>query len=1026
MEFIDHTGHIFSLPHYNNYPNGYQYDEQIYTFWMNDEYNNNLSVGCYYIKPIKMLIDKKTLNNDELGDVTIQIESSNVFRLLSPLSVQNKIQNNSIENIFNDIEFNEGNFNNGISSDFKTILTSDDIVVVQNLKDKQYIYKDKSSKKSFKYVGDIFTDPKGQIYGKLDNDEIIYLTTEETEYYLIPFYVIGFVKDEGSWMTNVLIHVKSKIDTEIYCPIMVGGSFYDEHEELTINGQNIGLSLPKDVIRSIYNTRFFNDTPDLNTYNQKIREYLVNHMLIRSERGNFRSAIAGLKWFGYGDKLNISKLLQTDNEIQNQFILDNFNISSDIIESYKFFRNSTYLSLGLNINQQTGELDPYKFDEVFVGENKPLLENLFDKIIYNVYDETNIKFYRTYFEHTFNELGLKLSCLKYYYQKYFLPIHLKVFRASLNEQVYANNIKLLSCCKSMHVEAPLFIKDDNVNVKFPKTNVIWFNEQIHFVDEYFNEYSNTYKLSLKYGNGFNSYYIDDLCCSIPIKFINKSEKENTDSNYIFNCNLFLYKDNELILNNKFSFAQEHKYIKKDDKYIYDEENSVDYENLVLYPKIINKNQDINFWLNSKYTIKLFVNDVWFEYGFELKMPEIDIKIGKLEYIYNYDICKQFSGIIDNKIQWNAEMYLPELMSINNIDYIDLLISYMKENNIRFISEENLSDKVYYYFMNENNKKVIISKKFEGVTLEEMMFNGKKTYYLTYENIKYSINKDVNNILYAFNESLKTSYPIYSSIYSNIESLVKIYEESINISDSNNYLNVVHMFDIYKYDEQYSEYKKIPFIIDNENLSTEGLTINEIKLQQCYNKNISEEVISLYKEFFDENGNWKNEYYDFNNYDFYLMHDYEFWYGILISKYPIGALDKRYINLGSQKPYFINDNKMCLKYVRSDKKLLINRLNYIDAKGIHQFKDNDLLVAYVDNFERLPIKSKIGSKWKVSPISIGIDNYLDFESSTNMTLISIGDNIKYEPGYYEVEVSYSIDNFINHTQERSTKFLIKKQ
>ena len=141
MEFIDHTGHIFSLPHYNNYPNGYQYDEQIYTFWMNDEYNNNLSVGCYYIKPIKMLIDKKTLNNDELGDVTIQIESSNVFRLLSPLSVQNKIQNNSIENIFNDIEFNEGNFNNGISSDFKTILTSDDIVVVQNLKDKQYIFK---------------------------------------------------------------------------------------------------------------------------------------------------------------------------------------------------------------------------------------------------------------------------------------------------------------------------------------------------------------------------------------------------------------------------------------------------------------------------------------------------------------------------------------------------------------------------------------------------------------------------------------------------------------------------------------------------------------------------------------------------------------------------------------------------------------------------------------------------------------------------------------------------------------------
>ena len=40
----------------------------------------------------------------------------------------------------------------------------------------------------------------------------------------------------------------------------------------------------------------------------------------------------------------------------------------------------------------------------------------------------------------------------------------------------------------MQIEAPLFIKDNNINVKFPKTNVIWFNEQIHFVDEYFNEY----------------------------------------------------------------------------------------------------------------------------------------------------------------------------------------------------------------------------------------------------------------------------------------------------------------------------------------------------------------------------------------------------------------------------------------------------------------------------------------------------------------------------------------------------------
>ena len=56
MEFIDHTGHIFSLQHFNNYPNGYNYDEQPYVFWLDDELNTSLSVDCYYIKPIKMLI----------------------------------------------------------------------------------------------------------------------------------------------------------------------------------------------------------------------------------------------------------------------------------------------------------------------------------------------------------------------------------------------------------------------------------------------------------------------------------------------------------------------------------------------------------------------------------------------------------------------------------------------------------------------------------------------------------------------------------------------------------------------------------------------------------------------------------------------------------------------------------------------------------------------------------------------------------------------------------------------------------
>ena len=43
----------------------------------------------------------------------------------------------------------------------------------------------------------------------------------------------------------------------------------------------------------------------------------------------------------------------------------------------------------------------------------------------------------------------------------------------------------------------------------------------------------------------------------------------------------------------------------------------------------------------------------------------------------------------------------------------------------------------------------------------------------------------------------------------------------------------------------------------------------------------------------------------------------------------------------------------------------------------------------------------------------------------MMLMSIGDNLKYEPGYYEITVKYSIDNFTNEIYSKSTKFKIIK-
>ena len=92
--------------------------------------------------------------------------------------------------------------------------------------------------------------------------------------------------------------------------------------------------------------------------------------------------------------------------------------------------------------------------------------------------------------------------------------------------------------------------------------------------------------------------------------------------------------------------------------------------------MLNKNLENNFWLDSKYKLLLLVNDTWFEYHFTLKFPELDIKLGKLKYKYDYNVCKQFNSLKNENgkaiIDWNAHMYLPDLISVNNINYINNL------------------------------------------------------------------------------------------------------------------------------------------------------------------------------------------------------------------------------------------------------------------------------------------------------------------------------------------------------------------
>ena len=170
-----------------------------------------------------------------------------------------------------------------------------------------------------------------------------------------------------------------KLATE-YTPITVGGTFVDECEELIINGQNMGFRFPKDIVKAFYQSSIYNKTVDEKLLKDKMKELLLNYMGIRGECGNFNSMLKSLYWFGWGDKIEISKLLKTDNDFQDQYILDYFTIDNDLKYTYRFFNESNMVSLSLKENAETGIYNLQNWNADFVGEGNPDLENLFDKV----------------------------------------------------------------------------------------------------------------------------------------------------------------------------------------------------------------------------------------------------------------------------------------------------------------------------------------------------------------------------------------------------------------------------------------------------------------------------------------------------------------------------------------------------------------------------------------------------------------------------------------------------------------------
>ena len=296
MNLIDHTGHIYSLPSFESYPTGYEYETFKYIHWLEDEYVRKLSVNEWYIRPVMLLFNKS------IDSVSLSIDSS-VFKLISGKTIQDKVH----ETGFN-IELDESN------DVFVSTLTKDDLIFIE------------------------------------DDESILGI-----------FYVAGNAASAATWTSNLLVEVHYEDNTSEYCPITIGGVFYDESEELVINGKNMGISLPKDIIKAVYQciagTSVYSSDTNEALYNEKVREYLMNYMKLHGECGNVDQMKASLKFFGWGSNIKLTQLIRTDNEIITQYVKDFFDSNNDILTRMEHFRPSALVSLTVDENASDGTVE---------------------------------------------------------------------------------------------------------------------------------------------------------------------------------------------------------------------------------------------------------------------------------------------------------------------------------------------------------------------------------------------------------------------------------------------------------------------------------------------------------------------------------------------------------------------------------------------------------------------------------------------------------------------------------------------
>lgn len=228
----------------------------------------------------------------------------------------------------------------------------------------------------------------------------------------------------GNYYAHVVnVACSSKVEGEFVCKIKigdegyirVGADFYGEWEPTYINLSNLGVEIPESVQKAIYDSNVHEDITDNILINRKFKELLSNYWDIIANKGSYKSLKNSLEWFEWDDNLKIreiwrhtevDRIIYDDRDMMTLF-------ENKVEDSFNNFVKTTLVSLYCTMQD---ELDTYD------SEGNPELE-------------------KAVFKWSREDLQLKIALLAQFFGVYFLPIHMSILHATVEDEVFTNAVK---------------------------------------------------------------------------------------------------------------------------------------------------------------------------------------------------------------------------------------------------------------------------------------------------------------------------------------------------------------------------------------------------------------------------------------------------------------------------------------------------------------------------------------------------------------------------------------------------------